>query len=189
MNIMTLTRIAAATLLVSVTIPAVADSHAPKGKAVAVTAHVTATIVAIDKGDRIVSVVGPKGNVVDIEAGDEVRNFDQIEIGDKVNVAYMESIAIYLGSPGTLPDVQVAQAAGRAEKGDKPAAMLADTVDISATVKGIDRNKREVKLQLADGHVLTTDVDESVKAFDTLKVGDVVHARMTRAVARSAFRV
>ena len=34
---------------------------------------VTAEVVGMDSADRVVTVVGPRGNVVDIEAGEEVR--------------------------------------------------------------------------------------------------------------------
>ncbi len=43
-------------------------------------------------------------------------------------------------------------------------------------------------LELADGTKVTTKVDKSVKAFDTLKVGDSVHARYTEAIAISVER-
>jgi len=33
--------------------------------------------------------------------------------------------------------------------------------------------------------VVTTGVDKSVKAFDKLKIGDVIHARLTKAIAIS----
>ena len=39
----------------------------------------------------MVTLAGPRGNVVDIEAGDEVRNLDQITVGDKVTVTFYES--------------------------------------------------------------------------------------------------
>ena len=54
----------------------------------------TADVVGVDKADRILTLVGPRGNVVDVEAGDEVRNFDQIAVGDKVTATYYESVAV-----------------------------------------------------------------------------------------------
>ena len=133
----------------------------------------SADVVGIDKDHRIITLKGSKGNVVDIEAGDEVRNFDQIEVGDKVNVTYYESVALYLGAPGTLPEADAAALAGRAQEGDKPAGVVAGVVDISATVKGIDMQNRELKLELPDGSEVTRKVDPSVKAFDKLKVGEI----------------
>ncbi len=73
----------------------------------------------------------------------------------------------------------------RSAKGDKPAGVVVEVVDVSATVQAIDRKKRKVSLKRPDGKLVTTKVDESVKAFDTLKVGDSIHARITEAVAIS----
>jgi hypothetical protein len=63
---------------------------------------------------------------------------------------------------------------------------VVEAVDVSATVQTIDRSKCTVTLKGPDGKSLTPKVDPSVKAFDTLKVGDSIHARYTEAVAISA---
>lgn len=60
-----------------------------------------------------------------------------------------------------------------------------ETVDVSATVQAIDKKKRTVTLKGPDGKLVTTRVDKSVKGFDTLKVGDSIHARFTEAIAIS----
>jgi len=145
--------------------------------------QVTAEVVAVDKAGRIVTLVGPEGNETDIEAGDEVRNFDQIEVGDKVKVTYYESVAVYLGVPGTQPEAETTEVVARAAKGEKPGGMVVSVINVSAIVKDIDRNRRAVTLELADGNVVRSKVDPSVKAFDTLKVDDSINVRLTRAVA------
>ena len=58
-------------------------------------------------------------------------------------------------------------------------------VDVSASVVGIDRKKRTLTLKLPEGNVVTTEVDKSVEAFDTIKVGDTIHARLTKAIVVS----
>jgi hypothetical protein len=73
--------------------------------------------------------------------------------------------------------------ATRAAKGDKPGGVVVEAVDVAATVQAIDRTKRTVTLKGPDGKSVTTRVDPSVKALDALKVGDVVHARYTEAIA------
>jgi uncharacterized protein YcbX len=69
-----------------------------------------------------------------------------------------------------------------------PAGIAVEAVDISAEVMAIDKQKRSVTLELPDGRKVTTKVDKSVKAFDTLKVGDAIHARYTEAIAISVER-
>ncbi len=169
-----------ASLILSIPMP-VSAQGIKLGDAVVVTAEV----VAIDRVDRTVALLGPKGNVVAVEVGHAARNFEQIEIGDQVRVAYYESIALYLGKRGQKPGATAGLVSARSAKGEKPAGLVAEAVDVSAAIIAIDRKNRTVTLQLADGRQLTTAVSESAKAFDTLKVGDSVHARYTEAFAIS----
>ncbi|VVS95696.1 hypothetical protein [Desulfoluna spongiiphila] len=145
----------------------------------------TAEVVGIDYADRVLMLLGPEGNVVYYEVSDEARNFDQIDIGDRVRVEYYGSVALYLGDHGLKPAANTGRVTGRAAKGEKPAGIMVETVDVSAKIKAIDREKRTVTLELPDGHVITTRVDTSVKTFDTLQVGHSIHARYTEAIAVS----
>ena len=146
---------------------------------------VTAEVVAIDRVDRVVALLGPRGNVVEVEVGHEARNFDQVEVGDQVKVTYYESVALFIGQKGQKPKASAGMMTARSAKGDRPAGVVVEVIDVSATVQAIDRKMRKVSLKRPDGKLVTTKVDESVKAFDTLKVGDSIHARITEAVAIS----
>jgi hypothetical protein len=146
---------------------------------------ITAEVVAIDKVDRTLTLLGSEGNVVTLEVGYAARNFDQIEIGDQLNIEYYESVALYLGKKGQKPETDAGLVAARSKKGDKPAGVVVETVDVSATIQAINKKNRTVTLKLPDGKTVTTKVDKSVKAFDTLKKGDSIHARYTEALAIS----
>ena len=145
---------------------------------------ITADVVAIDRADRTVALRGPEGNVVAVEVGQGARNFDQIQVGDKVRVKYFDSVAIFLGPHGRKPESSVSMVAARSPKGDMPAGAMVETVDVSATVQAINKEKREATLKWPDGKEVTTKVDKSVN-FDDLKTGDSVHARITEATAVS----
>ena len=146
---------------------------------------ITAEVMAVDKAGRVVTLRGPDDNEVDITVSEEARNFDQIKVGDQLRVKYFESVAIYLGDAGTQPEVDASVAVGRTAEGDQPGAYTVSTVEMSAAIVGIDRNERTLTLKLPDGEVVTRDVDPSVQMFDTLRVGDTIHARMTEAFAIS----
>ena len=143
----------------------------------------TAEVVAIDRVDRTLALLGPDGNVVAVEVGHEARNFDQIEIGDQVNVEYYEAVALYLGKHGQKPEEDVGLVVARSKKGEKPGVVVAEAVDVSATITAINKKKRKITLKGPDGKKFKTKVDKSVKAFDTLKVGDSIHVRYTEAIA------
>lgn len=146
---------------------------------------VEAEVVGIDKVDRILTLRGPEGNVASLEVSHAARNFDQIEIGDKVKAEYFESVAVYLGKAGEKPATSGGLVAARSAKGDEPAALAVETLDVSARVQAIDRSARTLTLELPDGSVTRKSVDPSVKAFDTLQEGDTIHARFTEAIAIS----
>lgn len=160
-------------------------AQAGKGVEVDEAVVITAKVLAIDKADRIVTLLGPKENVVDVVVGEEARNFDQIKVGDELKITYYESVAIYLGKPGTQPDEDASLVVARSAKGEKPGGYAVGAVDVRAEVVGIDKKQRTVTLEMPEGNVVTTDVDKSVKAFDTLEVGDTIHARLTKAIAIS----
>jgi uncharacterized membrane protein (UPF0127 family) len=155
----------------------------PGGRAVSQAVSLTATVEAIDSEKRVVSLKGPKGGVVDVEVPQGAANFDQIKVGDKVQVDYHESVALFLGKPGELPTTRATSDVYGVAKGDTPAAMKVASIDVSATIEAIDKAKREVTLKKPDGASKVVAVPESVKSFDSLKVGDTVHARFTAALA------
>jgi hypothetical protein len=162
-----------------------ADAQAGKGVELAEAVVITAEVLAIDKEDRILTLLGPKKNVVDVHVGEEARNFDQIRVGDELRIEYYESVAIYLGKPGTQPEEDAELVVARSAKGEKPGGYAVGAIDVSASVVGIDKKKRTLTLELPEGNVVTTEVDKSVQAFDNLKVGDSIHARLTKAIAIS----
>jgi hypothetical protein len=168
---------------------AAATVYAQEGVELGGGVTVTAEVVGINKVDRTVELLGPEGNVVELQVGYEARNFDQIEVGDKVKVLYYESVALFLGKPGEKPEASAGLVAARAAKGEMPAGVVVKAVDVRATIEKINEKKREVTLKLPNGKKVKTKVDKSVKAFDSLKVGDSVNVRYTQALAISVEKV
>ena len=162
-----------------------ATGYAQEGVELGDGVAITAEVVAIDRVDRVLALLGPGGDVVEVEVSYAARNFDQIDVGDQLKVVYYESVALYLGKPGEKPEEDAGLVVARSAKGDKPAGVAVEAVDVSATITAIHKKKRKVTLKLPSGKKVTTKVDKSVKGFDSLKVGDVIHARYTEAIAIS----
>ena len=169
----------------SLVIAATVNAQEGKGVELSDAVVIKAEVLAIDKEDRILTLLGPKKNVVDVHVSEEARNFDQVKVGDQLKIEYYESVAIYLGKTGTQPEEDAGLVVARSAKGEKPGGYAVGAIDVSASVVGIDKKKRTLTLKLPEGNVVTTEVDKSVKAFDTLKVGDTIHARLTKAIAIS----
>jgi hypothetical protein len=75
---------------------------APGAAVAAQTLKITATITAIDKATRDVTLKGPEGNLVTVTAGPEVKNFGQLKVGDKVDLQYVEALTLELKKGGGL---------------------------------------------------------------------------------------
>jgi len=144
-----------------------------------------ATVQAINANERIVILADQAGNAQTIEVDPEVKNFDQIALGDIVTVEYFESVALFLGSPDNKPEEFETQIMQTAEKGESPGMVAIDVVEIIATVEAIDKENMKVKLKGADGKVVSVKLDPSMGNLENIKVGDTVHARYTEAVAVS----
>jgi hypothetical protein len=156
------------------------------GKATAARAvQVSAQVVSIDKATRTVTLKGPKGNVVDVVAGDEVRNFDQIKLGDFVVVRYAQALTLELRkAKGPTGDVTVSEQTARAKPGEQPAAAGARQVTAIATVTAVDPKKKTITLKGPRGNVVTLDV-QNPDQFKVVKKGDQVDVTYTEAVALS----
>ena len=65
------------------------------GKGVAArVAQITASVETVDSAKRTVTLKGPAGDTVTLAVGPDVRNFDQIRVGDLVAVRYLESLTL-----------------------------------------------------------------------------------------------
>jgi hypothetical protein len=153
------------------------------GKAAAVTiAEVTATVTAVDKASRTVTLKAPKGNEVDIVAGPEVRNFDQIKVGDQVTAQYQESLTLELKKTKGKLDATEKSGAARAAVGDRPAGAVGREVRVLADVVKVDQPNSIISLKGPKGRVVDLKV-RNQDHFKVVKVGDQVEAVYTEAIA------
>jgi hypothetical protein len=144
---------------------------------------ITATVEDVDPATRTVTLKGEGGKTVEVQCGDEVRNFNQIKKGDQVTMKYYQSVALGLRKSDEPPSAEEQRALLRAEPGQKPGGVAVKTVQLSATIENIDKATREVTLKGPNGKSKTIKVGDEVKNFDGLKEGDQVVATMTQALA------
>jgi hypothetical protein len=156
------------------------------GKATAVRAvELSAQVVGIEKATRTVTLKGPKGNVVDVVAGDEVRNFDQIKVGDLVVARYVQALTLELRKvKGAVGDISVREGGARARPGEQPGAAGAREITAIATVTAVDPKKSTITLKGPRGNVVTLDV-RNPDQFKVVKKGDQVEVTYTEALALS----
>jgi hypothetical protein len=145
----------------------------------------TAKVLAVHRDDRHVLLQREDGMKFAVACGPEVRNFDQISVGDTVTVGYYESLAYEVHKPGeATPGVEAVAAAGRAKKGEMPGAGVAQAVKVTATIVAIDTPGMHVSLKGPDGNVATVKVRDAEK-LSRVSVGDLVDIVYTEALAVS----
>jgi Cu/Ag efflux protein CusF len=156
------------------------------GKAMAAqTVKATATVEKVDKATRTVTLKMPNGSTRSVVAGDEVRNFDQIKAGDKVNVQYAEALTIELKKDGKAV-VGRTESSGMqtAAKGEKPGAVAMREVVAVADVVNVDAGKKIVSVKNKEGRIIDLNVKDP-EQLKLIKKGDQVQATYTEAVAIS----
>ena len=167
--------------------PAAAKSEPKQAELTSQVAE-TAEVTAIDPATRSITVRGDDGTIVRIKAGEAVRNYDQIAIGDKLRVVYRDSLRVTLLPAGeSATPVQAAAVAGRAEAGAKPGAGVGLMITARVKIESIDREHEIVVFSLASGALLARRVvtDEGRGFVKELKVGDTVQLEYAEALAVS----
>ena len=139
-------------------------------------------IVAIDRTTRDITLRGPKGNWVVVTAGPEVKNFDQMNVGDKVHARYSEALVLELKKGNDLAVTRTDEASAKgATPGAQPHGVAGRRITVVADVVAVNRETQTVTLK---GPQLTADVKVAdPDQFRRIKKGDQVYATYTQALA------
>jgi hypothetical protein len=140
----------------------------------------TATVEAVDKQTRTVTVRRESGEVKTLEVPPEVRNFEQVEVGDRVRAEYVDAVAVSLGRPGEPLGSADTSVVTVAPAGAKPGATSVRTRVVAATITALDKEQRLVTLQGPLGNRRTIHLDAGVD-IGRINVGDNVQVRHTEA--------
>jgi hypothetical protein len=174
---------ALAVLAVLVLVPLVARAQKPVTRTDAI--EVKATIEAIDKTERLVTLKDAAGDLETIYCGPEVKRFDELKVGDTVTFRYYESVAYGVrkpGQPSGLP-AETGPAITRGQ-GPRPGATIARQSTATVTVKAIDETVPSITVLTADGRTLSFRVEDK-KNLEDVKAGDTVEVTYTEAMAIS----
>ncbi|MDR6407001.1 hypothetical protein [Paraburkholderia terricola] len=161
-----------------------ATASAAQGNALVVEpVHVKAEIVGIDPGSRALTLKGPQGNTVIVLVGQQVAAFDQLKVGDRVDVLYKNALLVKAekvtakgkgkGSRERVDTQAYAPASGGLDSTRE--------IETLATVQKIDRTRRLVTLRGAS-RTQTLEVSPEVDLAD-IKAGDTIHAVFVSAAA------
>jgi hypothetical protein len=139
-------------------------------------AEATATVTALDPTKRLVSLKADNGREFTVEAGEEVRNFGQIKVGDEVNVQYYQALAADVTKAEASNQPGAVLLGARAAEGARPAGGLGTVYTAIVTIDSVDTAKDTVSFTGPEGkkHETKVERDEGREFISQLKPGDRV---------------
>lgn len=160
--------------------------HSVAGELMREDKTITATVTNVDQENRFVTLKGPKGNEVTVEAGPEVKNLAQLKAGDQVTAHYQAAVAVQLMPADSVkPGVEAQRNQSSAPKGSLPGAEAGHEVTVTAKLTAVDTKNNTITLTGADGHSRVIDVKDPSRQelLKKLKVGDMVVITYVEALA------
>jgi hypothetical protein len=163
-----------------------ACAQPPKPFEISETVQSTATVVDVDRKTRTVILKDASGTQMAVVAGPEVRNFDQIKVGDRVVARYREAFAAEVVKPGTGQQ-GAAVVAGRAEPGQRPGAAVGEVVTTTVKVWDVDTISNTIEYTDSRGFNRRLKVRDpkAIEFLRGLKKGDEVQVTLSEALALS----
>jgi len=155
------------------------------------TVEATATVTAIDKATREVSLKTEDGETTKVVVGPEVTRFDEIAVGDTVRASYTVGMTAELRAPTEeeKKDPFIAlETSGKSPQGTAPAAGGARMFRIVATIEALDRTTQTATLKGPDGAYLTVKVRDP-ETLTKPHIGDYVVVTVAESVALSLEKV
>lgn len=130
-----------------------------------------ASIEAIDKTMRSVTLKGPRGNLVTVYADENIKRFDQLKVGDIVTATITVAVAARIRKAGD-PEPKESKESSTVFKEKIGGKAYAEST-ITVSVEEIDRTAPSVTVKTPDGRVLSFRV-KNAGNLKNLKVGDQV---------------
>jgi hypothetical protein len=153
-----------------------------------------ATVEAVDVTNRVVTVIGPNNNWVEVIVGpDKIK---LVKIKEKITISYQDEVAVALrkvnkGQQGDDFAAEATEGMGL----DDPTVAEQDwvtvtphgatdltTIEVTDTIKAINRNQRTITFAGTGGKTRTFVAGPNVN-LDQIEPGDEVVLEVTRAVA------
>jgi ribosomal protein L3 len=143
----------------------------------------TFVVSGIDRGKRTVTLTNAEGERNTMSVPSDVKAYETLKVGDRVDVDYQESLAIKLAPTGAKPSKTETTVASPMGQGG-PAGAARQT-QLNAEVVSVDAAKNKVTFKGPRGQEQTVTVqDPQLQAkLHNLKPGQVVQFTYTEAIA------
>ena len=171
--------------------PAFAQQTTAPPRTIEQSVEATATVTAIDKATREVTLKTEDGESTKIVVGPDMKRFDEIAVGDTVRARYTVGMTAELRAPTEEEKKEpfvALESGGKSPDGTAPAAGAARMFRIVATIEALDRTTQTATLKGPDGAYLTVKVEDPVKLTKP-HIGDYVVVSVAESVALSLEKV
>jgi hypothetical protein len=175
-------KITAAFFATAVLLPAIAAAQIKTLPGEEIT--LTATVEAIERASRSLTLKGPEGRLLTITVPSDVKRFDALKVGDTITAKYYENIVLRVKAPGEKA-VNSESGAVTPTGGTRPGASASVQRTITATITAIDPNIPSITLSGPNNWTHSSRVADKA-ALKQVKVGDRLDITWTEAVLISA---
>jgi hypothetical protein len=136
------------------------------------TTTATASIEAIDKASRVVTLKGAGGQIVDIAAPEQMQGFNSLKVGDRVTATYFEAVAVSVRKPGAPPTPSTPVTTTRRED-RKPGSETRKQQTFTVTVESVDPKAPALTVKTQKGRSVTLGVTDAAQ-LQNIKAGESV---------------
>lgn len=145
----------------------------------------SAVVTRVDVATRSLTLRSDAGEEQTVAVIPEVRNLEQVKVGDRVTVSYYEAIGAQMRKPGDSTEESVDLEVSRSEPGARPGGVITAVQTIPVTIVSVDSKTHTVRFYGADKQVrsITVRRPEAQAYVSKLKAGDEVIVTFSEAVA------
>jgi hypothetical protein len=160
-------------------LPALALAQAPVVKSIEPVKE-TVTIQAIDQTARLITIRDDQGEEDILYVPPDFKRFNEIKVGQKLNLQYYESLVLKLAQPGAKTKPLTASGAISPAAGALPGGTIGRQFNATVEVTAIDPKTPSITVKTADGRTITRKVDNA-KNLTGVKVGDKIDITYSQA--------
>ena len=145
--------------------------------------RLSARVQAISRKNRILTLKFPDEKVAKIKVANEVRNFDDIGVGDTIKARFKTVVEVFpVNSTGKplWPEIEEIK---KAPKGTKPGTAILRPYEFQGVVTSLDPATRAIGLKGPAGKRVEVTEKPDLTRFNEIKTGDTVVARFVEATA------
>lgn len=169
-------------LAAAIALPAIASAQIKTLPGDAIT--ITATVEAIERSTRSVTLRGDDGKIEMLTVPAEVKRFDTLKVGDKITAKYYDNITLRKKEPGEK-DVDTLTEGVTPGSGAKAGGTASAQRTITATITAIDPKIPSISLSGPNNWKYSSRIADK-DVLKLIKVGDKLDITWTQAVLISA---